>query len=349
MEIDIAYANIEEIITKGFLSELVEYENIKIVLKNLTDKEFVMLPYYSGRNSELNIFYKLAFATYMINGVNYLVKRSDLIEELADFYKNVPAPFLSVLLEILEDVHLNYLETVNFFEGFCYTTKSRSLWRSLSNNLFVINPYGIEGITSIGINSIQENWTIINKQLDVEDTYEQNFNLALLVASAFNGKGAKKIANNHESHKKDIEEYRETLSQYGYDQRRKEEEKKREWAPSLKTREDLVVELEKQMRGERDKHDLFMEDWYKKQRQKAEDARKAAIEKQRSFTKKFDESILDLEPSRTATDEEIKKISKPIKNPGASTSHEAFRKKDDEERFLSKMSARVIKAKDIED
>lgn len=349
MEIHEAYKNIEDIVSKGFLSELIEYGNIKIVLKNITDKEFDIMPFYSGSNSEHNVYYKLAFATYMINGVNLLIKRNFFIEALVEFYKKIPAPFLSVLLEILEDLHLNYLESSNFLEGFAYTNRSRHLWKTISNNLFVINPYGIEGIEALGINSLQENWVLINNQMDDEESYKMQFNLSLMVASSFNGKGAKSLSNNFEARERDIQEYRESLSKYGYDKRRIEEEKKQEWAPQLRTRDDLVHELERQMRGERDKHDLFMEEWYKDQKKRSEDAKTRALEKHKELTKKFDESDLDFEPTRTATEDEIRKLSRPIKNPGASVSHDAFRKKDDEERFLSKMSSRVIKAKDLKE
>lgn len=349
METIEAYNNIEDIIAKGFLSELLEYEGIKIVLKNITDKEFNMLPYFSGSESEHNVFYKLAFATYMINGVNYIKNRSSNVEELANFYRDVPSPFLSVLLEVLEDLHLNYLESSRFLEGFSYTNKSRNLWKSISNNLFVINPYGIEGIESLGINSVQENWVIINKQLDAEESYKVQFNLSILVASSFNGKGAKSISNNFEARQKDIEEYRETISKYGYDKKRVEEERNSEWSPQLRTREDLVHELEKQMRGEKDKHDLFMEEWYARQRQRSEEAKRNALERHKLLAAKFEEVDLDSEPSRAATEEELNRISRPIRNPGASVSHDAYRKKEDEERFLSKMSSKVIRAKDLED
>lgn len=347
MKVSEAYKNIENIISKGFLSELVEYGNVKIVLKNITDKEFEMLPYYSGTNREQYSFYQLAFATYMINGVSYLKRRSQSIEKLADFYRDLPAPFFSVLLLVLEDLHVNYLESSNYLEGYSYTDASRYMWNSLNNNLFVINPYGIEGIEAIGVNSIQENWILINKQLDREESYRTQFHLSVLIASSLNGKGAKTLTNNFETKEKDIREYRELISRYGCDKNRKQEERKQEWAPQLRTREDLVQELERQMRGEKDKHDLFMEKWYEQQKQRASAAKNRAIEKHREFKKKFDEDILDLEPTRVATEEEIKKITKPVKYPGASVSHDEYRKKDDDKRFLSKMSSNIIKAKDI--
>lgn len=350
MEIEEAYKNLEDIISQGFLTKSFSYNELYCVIKNITDKEYRSLTYMFDINNRDNQYplYKLAYSTFMVNGVNYLEDRNGKIQELLKFYKDTPSIVIQSLLECIEDIHYQYIEAVECLEGFCYTDKSRYLWKVMNNNAFPkINTYGLKGLDNIGINSVQENWIIINSGLDREEEFSTQFDLSLMIASSLNSKGAKSISSSYEAQKKEVKDVREEIAKYGYDIKRVlEGKKKNKWSMPLNTREDMVRELNRQMRGEKDQHDLFMEKWYKLQKDKAEAAQKAAEDKQKEYRQRLDTMTHDdmIEGSRPISSEELEKK---LKNKeiikGLSQSSDSFEKSENKKHFLRKIGISVIK------
>jgi hypothetical protein len=189
----------------------------------------------------------------------------------------------------------------------------------------------------------------VNKNLDEEEAYAKDFNLALIVASAYNGKGAKSMSRTFEAHRKELDELREEIAKYGYDKRRETEEKKIAdgWSAPLRTKEDLVKELYREMSGDKDKHDLFIERWMQQQKDAAEEAKRLTEERQKEFRDKFDAVGPEfMEGSRPVSAEEMKKIidrHKVVKESGVSQFISSVEGTDNKERFLKKISATVIR------
>ena len=349
MKIEKAYKNIEDIITCGFLYRGIYYDNNIIILKTISDKEYRLLPLYVAQESVDAIIYRLAFSTLMINGFNVLMDRNENIPELFNFYNSLSVVSLNNLVENSNKIYNEYLESLEFLEGFCYTEKSRVLWKVLSGR-DVINSgsyYGILGSESLGLNTAQESWIVINKQLDVEDDYNTQFRLSLMITSAFSGKGAQTIERSYEAHKKELEELREEIAKYGQDKKRviAKQHENNGWASALKSREDIVRELNREMSGNKDKHDMFVDSWIKKQRDAAEEAKKAAEEKQKAFRKKLETDIdlTKMEDSRVATPEEIAKLKKKKVIHGIELPSDPLEKKYKKEDVLRKIGGTIIK------
>lgn len=344
-----AYDNLEKIITQGFLCYGAYFNKHNFVMKTLTDKEAKNIRFYVPRESPDNIFYRLAFSTFMLDGINYINRREN-ITEVADFYRRVPSLLAFELLHKIDNMQEEYIKSLKFFEGFCYTDRSRFIWKMLNKSNPIDKDFiGITGVSKLGLNSVQENWIIINQNIDKEEEYEVQFQLSVLVASSFNSKGAKSVTQNYQFHKNEQEQHRKDIAKYGYDKKRViEEKKKNKWTSPLKTKEDLVRELNRQMRGEKDLHDLFIEKWIKEQKRKAEEAKEAVMKKQIMYRKKID-SISDenVEGSSMVSNEKMRDILSDKKNkfsnPGISYSIDNFNTIEEKERYLKKISARVIK------
>lgn len=351
MNVKDAYANIEKIITYGFLPLGIRYKGHTFILKTITDKEFAFMTFLAGDDLIDLAKYRLAYSTYMVDGVNYLEDRTKQLPKLLSFYEKLPTPFFKVLSSISNDIHEKYLESINYLEGFSYTPRSRHLWNVLQGNIPSNGLYhGISGTSNIGINIIQENWMIINKGLDSEEEYEIQFRLSLMVASSFSSKGAKEMGSRFDFHKKELEELRQEICKYGYDKKRVLSKKQEnQWAQPIQSREDLVRELNRQMSGDQDKHDLFINEWIKKQEERADQARKAAEERRDQFrsTVLDDSSYEMMESSRLATPEDLEKLSNIKKNTkrGLTTPTDAYQKSNEGERVLKKVSGTVIKNK----
>jgi hypothetical protein len=96
-----------------------------------------------------------------------------------------------------------------------------------------------------------------------------------------------------------------------------------------------------------DRHDLFINDWIKRQSERAEAAQKAVEDKQKEFRSTIlDDSMLEkIESSRIATPEDIEKLTKvqKSKKPGVGIPSDAYKKSEEKERVLKKLSSTVIR------
>jgi hypothetical protein len=340
-----AYENLERIIIYGFLSVKISYKGHDLLIKNITDKEYQQMRMLCSGKINSNAL-SLAFCTVSIDGINFLETRNENLIFLTNFYRKLPTIFSVRVIQALNELNDTYIEALDFLEGFCYSKRSRYLWR-------VIDPYnrssytGIRGLDSVGINNPTENWININKRLDEEDRYSKEFNNTVLIVGASNYKSAKMLSKSYENSVSELKELRDEICKYGYDKKRVEENNKKrdDWTAPLSSREDLVRELYRQMTGDKDRHDLYISQWMENQKRKAEVAEKMVEEKQQAFRKKIEETDLDLlEPSKPISTYELNKILDQKKNKNTDNTYMAG-KEDSEmkERVYKKLSMRVIR------
>ncbi|MCX7914295.1 MAG: hypothetical protein N2511_06900 [Thermodesulfovibrionales bacterium] len=308
MKVEEAYKNLEKIICYGFLYKKVVIDDFVLVIKSITDREYNKILSTSISNDDITLI-SLAYCTAFINKINLFNNRDNNILKLVEYYKRVPFCFIDKLINIVKDTNELYLDSIEYLEGFSYSERSRYLWS-------VLDPYkrssfvGIEGIDEVGLNDVIENWIHINKKLDEEKEYNKSLDLTLLIVGAYNYKAARSLSKSYETHRKELEELRAEICKYGYSRKREiENDKKREeWTAPLLTREDLVKELYRQASGYKDKHDLFIEEWIRRQKEKADKVRKEVEEKQKSYRNKIEKENKELEISRPVTEDELKKI-----------------------------------------
>jgi hypothetical protein len=348
LSVEQAYDELERALLYGFLTVGVSYGDTHFLFKNITDKEYQNLNLYRSENGTVpDLMYHLAFCTVFIGDRNFLEDRFNSIHELIQIYMQMPVLLIVKIKDAIQKLNSEYLEVIKFLEGFCYTDRSRYLWK-----VFDVNSrsryLGISGLDNVGMNSVQDNWVAINSKLDDEEAYGRDLNFALLVASSMNPKGSKTLSKNYDAHKKEIDELREDIAKYGYDRKRiEEQQKKAEWSAPIKGKEDLVRELYRQMSGKKDKHDLFIDSWMKEQKATAERAKAAAEARQQEFRDKLkDVDLSTLEPSRPISTAELnkrlaaKKLTSKDKFAGQPMVLEDAGEM--KERYLKKMSSTII-------
>jgi hypothetical protein len=346
LTVEQAYKNVEKIIVNGFLTASMFYGDTHFLFKNITDKEYANLGYYRQENDLFSdMVYHLSFCTALVNGLNYLEDRFFRIHDLLEFYVKLPSVFVEKIYETIQKLNGVYIESLDYLEGFCYTDRSRHLWQVLDiNNRSSFT--GIAGVDNVGINSVQENWIIINKRLDDEESYQRELQLSLMVASATNPKGTKSISKSFDQRKTELDELRADIAKYGYDRERvREQQEKAIWTAPLKSRDDLVRELYRQMAGKKDKHDLFMDRWIAEQRAKAEEAKINAEKRQKEFREKFSEAELGaMEESKPVSALELKaKLDKGVTPAGVGLAISTAEHVGERENFLKKISSTVIR------
>jgi len=348
MSVEIAYNNIENIIKYGFLTLPYDHGGYRLVLKTITNQEYMNLrmSFPEGERSTRDTYY-LALSTYMINGVNVLESRPESTFTLNKFYKSAPYAFIKELSTGIGKLNKEYTKSIKYLEGFCYSPRSRFLWKGLNGQHIASSNFYGSGI-GLGLNSVQENWVIINQNLDNEEQYETQFNIAIMISSSMNSKGAKSLSTSFNNKKNDLKSIREEICRYGYDKKRVvEESKKSKWTAPVKTNADLVRELDRQMAGEKDLHDKFFDKWVAEQRSKSEEIRKAIERKQIEYRKSLedvDDTIV--EESRIATKEDIERMHSPKKFDRALLHANKVQEKLD---FIKKIGSTVIKQEDRND
>jgi len=344
-----AYQKLSDMIYKGFLAMTFKLSDKYFVFKTVNEKEYDLIKLYSGNKDKNYVarfnMYFLIFSLFLIDGENVLKNRDEKIKELYKFFNDLPILLYTRISEELTELRKNAEEAVDFLEGFSYTSSSRRVWQLTKGNLPNSESLtGISGTRHIGLNVYQENWILINRMLDEEEKYNNDFSLAILVASASNPKGAKGISSKHDAYKKTNAERREELAKKGHSQEPKW--KPTGWAVPVETAEELVDELMRQMSGKKDKHDLFVEEHMRKLREKAEGQVREAEQKLEKIREKRKEeggpSIMSTQ--RVLSEEESKELmSKKSNNllllPGKKA------QKEEQVRFLKKVGSKILTAR----
>lgn len=271
---DEAYNILYNLIFRGFLTGEMSLGKSSFVFKTITEREFNLIKACCGNMSNpgylqrFNMNY-LAHSVFAVDGENILPDRVVRVPLLTSFFSGMPSHLFKYTMGELEKMRSDSFEVLKYIEGFCYTSVSQRLWKSLRGHLpNAEGVTGIPGTSQLGLNVHQESWIYVNQAMDEQDHYDREFSLSLFVASASNPKGAKKSRAQHDSHRKRVEEHRDKLAKEGYIDTRKWSENR--WAAPVDTAEELVAELDRQMKGMKDRHDLFIERHLKRVREEAE-------------------------------------------------------------------------------
>jgi hypothetical protein len=197
----------------------------------------------------------------------------------------------------------------------------------------------------MGMTIHQENWVRINKFLDAEEEYNKDYSMAIMIASASNSKGARHSQGVHDSHIKSSEERRQKLADLGSMDNVKKIWTPDGWAVSTDTAEELVAELERQMSGQMDKHDIFMDNYFKKMRAEAEKKASEAEARIKEYREKHNNVFIE-GSSRALTVEETRELlSKKTVSTIVAPSEESVTVTD-KDNFYKKIGTKVLVGKD---
>jgi hypothetical protein len=343
---DDAYHNLADLIYKGFLCLCVILKDQVLTFKTINDKEYDLIKLYSGSEGspgntlKFNINY-VVFSLVMIDGENILHQRRERYKELFDFFSKIPTDVFSSIFKELTELRRTLSNLNDYIEGFCYTNQSRQMWHNLDKHLPNTEYLtGIPGIQDLGINGYQEYWVSVNRMLDEEENYDKQFSLAVLVASASNAKGAKHLRAQHEASSQTARDKRKKVALEGTVKTINWSAEG--WAAPVDTAEELVAELERQLHGYKDKHDLFIEKYLqglKDNSDRIEKEREEAINKHRTERAPMTSS------QRVLTQAETKELMARKSNNLVIVPSEDMATQKQTDRFFSKIGSKVITGK----
>ena len=321
------------------------------IFKTINEKEASLAKLYAGKDTRKSFevrydAYFLALSIFLQGNNNVIVDREKNLPILYDLLIELPATLRKKLVIEMNNLRVMSYDCLKFLEGFIYTKYSKRMWNILRGHFpNEVGFTGIKGTVSMGLNAHQESWVYMNGLIDREEENDKDFSNALFIASATNPKGSKKVRADFNKSMQETSDYRNDLALRGF----VEEDSKWSqdgWAIKTDTAEDLVAELNRQMEGKKDRHDLFIDSHLKSIRERAE-AKAADVERRLKKVRESrgDDNWVIRGEQRVLTPEESANLMKDKKVYTQRVISDDSASSASKKNFLKKIGSRVLTGK----
>jgi hypothetical protein len=296
-DFDKTYAQIKNLIFDGFIPFRASFFGMPCVLKALTPTEFRFLEIIeSDPLKRLPYYFLYSFA--FIDGISVIPHRENLHESIVELWQRLPIPSANFIVEIIQSIQSAQSACYENLESYLYENESRYLW--LVHGIDAVKNRLMRGYETIGLNTAQESWVAFNKREDLREEQERLFEHSkFIVSGMIGGKEIKKIENSERMRQTEEKKRRQDV------RLKNKTVNSRMLSAPLNTVEDLVAELERQIRGEKDVHDRIIEQHEQKLRELRE-KRMREIELAVASRKMMDDDLS--EGSRNVSPEEMQNI-----------------------------------------
>lgn len=277
------YADIENMIVPGFLSCMIQVGDVRLSIRTLFPSDLFLLQHRVGfnqRDTEWRIWC-LASCTWMLNG-QIVLGDPNVAVLVAHSLRFLPSRSLDLLFSQFMGLTKRVNDAMEGLEAYCYEESSRTLWRQFGRVSPVSEAIsGVPGIERLGSNHLQRMWMSYNSLEDTRIADEMAWSNAKLIASASSPKGVQKL-DQHDKDRREEEAARRqaVMDKFFYLSRgiitqEQAEQKDTGFALQPKTKEQLEDEMRRWVAGEKDEHDLIVENYKNRIRQRiADEARR---------------------------------------------------------------------------
>ena len=261
------YRDVESLLFRGFILLPAEINGVRFIFKSMNHHEFEYLQWIaSGYSQEQYNNTFLALGVFMIDGQNILPTREKYLPTIEEAFSTFPESAHDKLVRFLSDVNRKAAKAVALTEAYQMERVSRFRWAQLSG-IDLMSPMntGVDGTQRLGLNYAQLVWRALNYFDDHRETAEREWDNAKFIGSCFAGKEIKKIY----SQDKDRRDKEKTERINRKDQLLRQvllgEEISTEKGASqyqivtARTVEELASQLERDLRGEKDWHDMIVD------------------------------------------------------------------------------------------
>lgn len=264
---DDRYKDLEDLLFMGFIPHKARIFGVDFVFKTVSDLEYRKISLMSGVGSNNQYHYRfhqnyLYHSLFMVNGINILENRDEIYSDIIDIFKSFPTILIRKIFDILDTLAARLNKSVNLVEPYSYESISRYSWLSKRN--IVLNSHqstGIKGTGDLGLNQFQKYWSVLNIREDDKESFDDRYSLCKFLASFTDPKSVKKIDAQDKAKKEEEIDKRDRIKLFGT-----KEEEYLGYADPTATKEGIISELERQMRGDKDDHDKAIENHERKLR-----------------------------------------------------------------------------------
>lgn len=271
------YSTLEDLISPGFVAQSVSVGGVEMSMRSMFPGEYTILRYRLGTESGERAWMEWAIASsvWILDG-QILLGDPNAAVRIRRVLKSMPKAAITKLFAVYTEIQNRVRHEVERLEAFCYEDYSRMLWRMFGRGSPAMeSAAGIPNVSSLGMNHIQRMWVAYNLAEDDRLAWQQEWAAAKLVASTQAPKGIKQLNQREESERKLEEERRRKVIEKAYYEvtgRMVGEESGMVVHRSV-TPEELVDEMNRWVRGEKDWHDQVIDAYKERIRQKHEDDR----------------------------------------------------------------------------
>lgn len=323
------YEDLIPLVVPGFLTTRLQIGDTTLGVRSLSLNDTNHLRRVALEGGPDWAFHLAAASVWMIDGVSllesYPYSQQSALAALKGGHKSLVRLVFSQALSFFRRMR----DANRVFEAFLYEDESRRLWKSTNNGTHPIwLQTGMPGLDRLGLNPFQSSWIQWNRSEDdrLDDDYQ--WSLTKMLVSVQSSKSAKKLDAKDKTRLEAERSRRAEVQNRAYYTFKGllDEEGKRKADPILqvlqpRTAQELSEEMRRWVTGEKDIHDLVVEDYKNRIKVEYEEKeREAELALQQAQARKFrEEQSLGVAKPRMVgyTPEELAKLRPAAQKSGA--------------------------------
>lgn len=277
------FKDVEPLLFRGFVYAAAEINGVNFVFKSLNRYELELLGLMGALRDAMthkalqrhyNLF--LAYGVLCVDGNNVLGAREEAFPDLVSFFEGLGEKARRKVIYHLSEINRRATRAVILTEAYCLEPMSRLRWAQY-RGLDLMTPAvtGWAGTETLGMNWGQLTWRALNHLEDMREQAEREWENAKFVASAMAGKGMNRVHSQdkrrREKEKTDRQERRDRILRFALFNESPETGGPGKAAMKVaRTVEELAEQLEKDLKGEKDWHDMVVDEYEQRVRTQRE-------------------------------------------------------------------------------
>jgi len=265
---------IEDLIFKGYIKSYISINDINFILKSISEKdlhkieEFLIFP---NCKFDYNVLSAI-FSIHKVNNIDIDSLRDEYLDELYDAILRLPFFIVNKLSEQLSNLNSYFTDKNKAQKDFDDYTKTYSSRNKFISYLLNKKPLADE------LNVFQELWLNYNFYKEKNEVVDTAWSFTKFIAGMINPKAIQQIEARE---KEDFKDYTD-----------KEIKENSDLIKPINSKEDIVRELRRQVRGEKDLHDIVIEAYEKKKLEIYNEKEEKRKEEYKKFVSEEGEGII---------------------------------------------------------
>lgn len=270
------YADIEELLYPGFITETVVIAGVTVSLRSAypSDQQLLRVRIPSCRTGRDWKVLAVSNAAWEVDG--HIVDAADTMtrRRLTDLFSAVSQPVLDALYAAVSTLRVRVTDAAKVFEAYCYELQSRANWRMFGRRC--PSEQSPSWVAGAGPNALQRLWVSFNLFEDDRLQWENDWYAATTVAATMSHKWVQQIRTEEANRAKaEAERRNEVIRKAKNPEAAASESDTGMRVVRHRTNEDLVEQMKRWQRGEFDDHDVIVQNYKDGIRQRHEETRLA--------------------------------------------------------------------------